>query len=138
MTRYLLDTNILSELATVPGGELAQRVSRLPGGAACTSIIVVAELHFGLAKNPSPQRANAYEQILSKLEVLAFDEPQDAIYGEIRAHLERAGTPIGANDLLIAAQAVALGLTIVTDNDAEFRRVPGLTVENWLRADVRR
>jgi len=62
-----------------------------------------------------------------------FAPPADAVYGQIRARLEQAGTPIGGNDLLIAAQAMALGDTIVTDNEREFGRVEGLVVENWLR-----
>jgi tRNA(fMet)-specific endonuclease VapC len=66
-------------------------------------------------------------------DVLPLDEPVDATYGSIRAHLERVRQPIGANDLLVAAQAVALGHTLVTDNGREFNRLPGLACENWLR-----
>lgn len=71
--------------------------------------------------------------MLGALEILPFETPADSIYGVLRASLERAGTPIGANDLLIAAQALALGYTVVTDNDREFSRVKDLQSENWLR-----
>jgi tRNA(fMet)-specific endonuclease VapC len=67
------------------------------------------------------------------MDTLPFDSPADEYYGSIRARLETAGTPIGGNDLLIAAQALALDLTLVTGNDKEFSRIEGLRVENWLR-----
>jgi tRNA(fMet)-specific endonuclease VapC len=73
------------------------------------------------------------EAVLGVLEIAPFDAPADDIYGQVRARLERTGTVIGGNDLLIAAQALALGDTVVTDNEREFRLVPALTVENWLR-----
>ena len=73
--------------------------------------------------------------VLSALEVLTFDAPADSTYGLLRAGLEQSGKPIGANDLLIAAQALALGYVLVTDNEREFARVDGLTCENWLRFD---
>lgn len=143
MTRYLFDTNIISELAEQPLGNVAKRVADCPRESASncpresastsTSIIVVAELRFGLAKRPSPRRGEAYKIILAQLDILAFDESADAAYGAVRAVLEQAGTPIGANDLLIASQALALCLTILTENESEFRRVPGLAVEYWLR-----
>jgi tRNA(fMet)-specific endonuclease VapC len=73
------------------------------------------------------------ETILNALEVLPFESPADAVYGDLRTRLERTGRPIGGNDLLVAAHALALGYTIVTDNDNEFARVDGLPCENWLR-----
>ena len=72
------------------------------------------------------------ETVLAALDMLPLDQPADRHYGEIRQALERAGTPIGANDLIIAAHALARGLTLVTANGTEFRRVPGLRIENWL------
>ena len=72
-------------------------------------------------------------ELLDKLSVAAFEAPADTFYGEIRTRLERAGTPIGSNDMLIAAHALSLDCTLVTANEREFRRVPGLKVENWLR-----
>jgi tRNA(fMet)-specific endonuclease VapC len=97
------------------------------------SIIVAAELRYGAAKKASLRLTAQVEAVLSAIDTLPFDAPADEIYGAIRAQREIAGTPIGGNDLIIAAQAVALDLTLVTDNDQEFSRVDGLRVKNWLR-----
>lgn len=133
MTRYLLDTNILSELVRRPHGSIAEQIRKVGEAQVCTSIIVAAELRYGAAKKASAKLTSQLEAVLGAMDVLAFEEPADAIYAELRARLERAGTPIGGNDLLIAAQAVALGHTIVTDNEKEFARIPDLPRENWLR-----
>ena len=98
----------------------------------CTSIIVAAELRYGCAKSGSKRLLKAVEDLLGEISVLPFDVPADAEYGAIRSALEAGGTPIGSNDLLIAAHARATGSTIVTANADEFRRVRGLKVENWL------
>ena len=102
-------------------------------GSIRTSIVVAAELRFGVRKLGSPRLTERVETVLGVLEVVPFAAPADAIYAEIRASLDQAGTPIGGNDLLIAAHALALGDTIVTDNVGEFGRVVGLRVENGLR-----
>ncbi len=99
----------------------------------CTSIIVAAELRYGAAKRGSPRLARQLQAVLGALDVLPFAAPADRAYGEIRTRLEQTGRPIGGNDLLIAAQAMALGCTIVTDNEGEFARIDGLIHENWLR-----
>lgn len=132
MTRYLLDTNILSALIRNPTGKAAARITRLGDDAICTSIIVAAELRYGCAKSGSKQLVAAAEALLGEIAILPFDAPADAEYGVIRAALEAAGRPIGGNDLMIAAHARALGATVVTANVQEFRRVRGLKVENWL------
>jgi tRNA(fMet)-specific endonuclease VapC len=129
---YLLDTNILSALMRNPGGRIAARVAQ-PEVQVCTSIIVIAELKYGLAKTRSQRLSTQLAAILEGLDVVPFETPADVAYAEIRAHLERTGRPIGANDLLIAAHALALDLTLVTANEREFGRVPDLRVENWLR-----
>jgi tRNA(fMet)-specific endonuclease VapC len=131
--RYLLDTNIISDLVRNPGGRVAQRIRDIGEGKVCTSIIVAAELRFGAAKKGSARLAAQLERILEFLDVLPIDAPADVVYGQVRARLERSGHPIGGNDLLIAAQAVALGYTLVTDNEQEFRRIDELLSENWLR-----
>jgi tRNA(fMet)-specific endonuclease VapC len=95
-------------------------------------------LKHGVAKKGSASLAKQLEAVLRALEVLAFETPADLIYGDIRTRLEQAGTPIGGNDMLIAAQVVALGFTLVTDDTTEFARVPGLFHENWLRRVVTR
>jgi tRNA(fMet)-specific endonuclease VapC len=131
--RYLLDTNVVSDLVRNPQGKVAQRIRKVGEGEVCTSIIVAAELRYGAAKKGSPRLSSQLEIVLGVLEVLPFETPADAAYGLLRTRLEQAGTPIGANDLLIAAQALALGYTIVTDNEKEFSRVDDLLRENWLR-----
>ena len=130
--RYLLDTNILSDLIRHPQGAVAKRIATVGEQAVCTSLIVAAELRFGAAKSGSPRLSERVDQVLSALDVLPLEPPADRAYAEIRWHLTRQGTPIGPNDLLIAAQASVLGLTVITSNTGEFGRVPGLSVENWL------
>jgi tRNA(fMet)-specific endonuclease VapC len=93
---------------------------------------VAAELRYGCAKSGSTRLLEAVEELLGEIAVLPFDAPADASYGDIRSALEAAGKPIGANDLLIAAHARASGASVVTANAEEFRRVPGLKIENWL------
>lgn len=133
--RYLLDTNILSDLVRNPQGRVEQRIREVGEAEVCTSIIVAAELRYGVAKKQSPRLAAQLQAILNAIEVLPFEEPADTAYGQLRARLELSGRPIGGNDLLIAAQAVALGYTVVTDNLREFNRIPDLACENWLRDD---
>ncbi len=131
--RYLLDTNIVSDLVRNPQGTVAQHIRRVGETQVCTSIIVAAELRYGAAKKDSPRLSAQLEAVLGALEVVPFESPADSTYGKLRTRLERAGKPIGSNDLLIAAQALALGLTIVTDNEREFTRIENLKHENWLR-----
>jgi tRNA(fMet)-specific endonuclease VapC len=130
---YLLDTNMVSDLVRVPRGRVAQRVQAVGEANVCTSIVVAAELRYGAAQKGSARLTEQLEAVLGALNVLPLEEPADETYGSIRTRLERAGQPIGANDLLIAAQTVALGHTLVTDNEREFTRVQGLACENWLR-----
>src|SRR6059036_760141 len=130
--RYLLDTNIVSDLVRNPQGRVAQHIRKVGEAQVCTSIIVAAELRYGAAKKGSPRLSAQLEAVLGVLAVLPFETPADAAYGLLRTRLEQAGTPIGANDLLIAAQTLSLGYTIVTDNEKEFTRVRSLRRENWL------
>lgn len=130
---YLLDTNIVSDLVRVPQGRAASRVRMVGDSAVCTSIIVAAELRYGAAKKGSARLTAQLEAVLQALPVIALESPSDATYGRLRAELETAGQPIGGNDLLIAAHAITLGHTLVTDNEREFGRVTGLRCENWLR-----
>jgi tRNA(fMet)-specific endonuclease VapC len=131
--RYLLDTNIVSDLVRNPQGRVAQYIRKIGEAQVCTSIIVAAELRYGAAKKRSPRLTSQLEAVLGALEILPFEAPADATYGLLRAQLEQAGRPVGANDLLIAAQAVTLRYTIVTDNEREFAQIHGLRRENWLR-----
>jgi tRNA(fMet)-specific endonuclease VapC len=131
--RFLLDTNIVSNLIRNPHGQIAERINLIGEPNICTSIVVAAELRYGAAKKASPRLSAQVEAVLSAIDTLPFDSPADETYGSIRTQLELADTPIGGNDLIIAAQAVTLDLILVTDNDQEFSRVDGLRVENWLR-----
>jgi len=129
---YMLDTDLLSDLIRHPQGTVASRIQSVGEDSICTSIIVAAELRFGAEKSGSAKLAARIDLILSALEVLPLEPPADRHYGQIRQQLTRQGTPIGPNDLLIAAHALALDVTVVTANTREFSRVPGLSVENWL------
>lgn len=130
--RYLLDTNILSELIKHPTGSVAYHVADVGEDAVCTSIVVACELRYGAEKKGSHVLSTKIGQLLSAIEVLPLKKGAEDKYAEVRTALERAGTPIGANDLLIAIHALSLGLALVTDNAGEFSRVLGLEVENWL------
>ena len=131
--RYLLDTNVVSDLVRNPQGRVAQHIRNVGEAKVCTSIVVAAELRYGAAKKQSARLTTQLDVVLGALEVLPLEAPVDTTYGMLRARLERAGRPIGGNDLLIAAQALSLGYTIVTDNEAEFAQVKDLPRENWLR-----
>jgi tRNA(fMet)-specific endonuclease VapC len=132
--RYLLDTNIISDLVRNPQGRVAQHIQVIGEKQLQTSIIVAAELRYGAAKKASARLSAQLEAILDALEVLPFEKPADAVYGLIRARLEEAGKPIGGNDLFIAAHALSLGCILVTDNEKEFARIKDLRLENWLRS----
>ena len=133
MTSYLLDTNILSDLVRNPSGRVADEISKVGESAIATSIIVAAELRFGAVKSGSKRLAAQLDSILERLIIYPFDAPADEHYGRLRHDLQKKGKVIGANDMLIAAHALALGHTLVTDNLGEFKRVRGLSTKNWLR-----
>jgi tRNA(fMet)-specific endonuclease VapC len=130
---FLLDTNIVSDLIRNPQGRVAARVRKVGETRVCTSIIVAAELRYGAAKKGSARLTAQLDTVLSALEILAFDAPADVVYGKLRTSLEKLGQPIGGNDLLLAAHAIAFGHTLVTDNEREFARIADLEWENWLR-----
>ena len=138
-TNYLLDTNTISHMMKNPQGIVAQRMQQITEKAIfnnnpapiCTNVIVQGELLFGLAKNPSNRLLAAYATTMKYIPVLSLEPAVAQHYSQIRQALTLAGTPIGPNDTFIAAHALALGYTLVTDNEDEFRRVVGLKVENW-------
>lgn len=131
--KYLLDTNIVSDLLRSPHGTAAKRLSEIGDEQVCTSIIVAAELRYGATKKGSPKLTARVHAIFSRLKVLPLDAPADDAYASLRTRLESRGRPIGSHDLLIAAHAIALGCILVTGNEREFGRVDGLDIENWLR-----
>jgi tRNA(fMet)-specific endonuclease VapC len=131
--RYLLDTNIVSDLVRHPQGRVTERIRQVGERNVCTSIVVAAELRYGVEKKGSGRLAAQLDVVLGALDVLPLEAPVDRMYGEVRASLEERGLPIGGNDLLIASQAISLGYAVVTDNEREFARIEGLVCENWLR-----
>jgi tRNA(fMet)-specific endonuclease VapC len=131
--RYLLDTNIVSELIKNPQGIVAEKIlSSEIEMQCCTSVIVACELRYGATKKQSPKLSFNVEQVLNSLPILPLEESVDDVYAKIRVNLESRGLPIGQHDLLIAAHASLLGLTVVTANEREFNRIENLIVENWL------
>ena len=133
MTLYLLDTNAVSSLADDPHGPIARQIRKVGADAVATSIIVNAEIEYGLDLKQSSRLREQMKQVLSVLPILPLEQPADQRYGALRAELRRKGTPIGPNDMLIAAHALSLDAILVTANVGEFSRVPGLKVENWLQ-----
>ena len=132
--RYMLDTNICIYIAKHQPPEVKARFERLKPGQLIMSVITYGELHYGASK--SIQRARA----LAQLEELVRDIPVEDLnstaaqaYGEIRAALEKQGRLIGNDDLWIGAHAMALDVTLATNNEREFKRIAGLSVENWAK-----
>ena len=132
MPRYMLDTDISSYIMKGSNATVIKRLQKVAFEDVCISAIVKSELAFGAEVSPRHMQDLArLETFLKYMEVL--DYPSDAAthYGDIRLDLQRQGTMIGSNDLLIAAHARSLGLTLVTNNTREFQRVRGLKLENW-------
>lgn len=130
--RYMLDTNICIYAIKRRPEAVIRRISRMPPQDLCVSAVTSAELYHGVYKSRWPERnALALGLFFREISVLPFGAEAAIDYGKIRAALERAGTPIGPLDMLIAAHARSLGLTLVTNNVREFCRVEGLTVEDW-------
>ena len=136
---YLLDTNILLDMMRNPEGRAAGRfievAAKNPDARLCTSVVVQCELLFGIRRCTHPRWQTHYERVLESVTVLVLDGEVCTPYAALRTQLEALGQPIGPNDALIAAQALAVNATLVSA-DAEFLRVPGLRVENWLAAEI--
>lgn len=132
MLRYMLDTNIcihvLKHHPTAARDAFNRHSQHL-----CMSSVVLAELLYGAEKSSHPDdNRDVVERFAARLDIVSFDDRAAAHYGRLRADLERVGQPIGPYDLMIAAHARSLGLTLVTNNQREFQRVPGLLLENWI------
>jgi tRNA(fMet)-specific endonuclease VapC len=128
----MLDTNMVSDLLKFPAGAVARRIGAADA-AISISIIVAAELRYGAAKRASARLSAPVDSLLAVIDIEPLATPADTIYGRLRADLERGGEPMSANDLLIAAHALALDRTLVS-HDAAFARVPDLKLEDWLAA----
>ena len=134
-TAYLLDTCIIIAALRGEPRALLNRLAGIAPSRLHLSSMVLAELYAGSEKSRDPAAHKAdIADLTQGMTPLPFDADCASAYGRIRAHLERKGSAIGPMDLLIAAQAVTAGLVLVTDNVREFKRVPGLHCENWLRA----
>lgn len=133
-TGYLLDTNICIYWLNARPDSIVARLRTVAAGDAAMSVVSWGELLYGAAKSQRKAlvRRNL-EALAAAIPPLPLPPDAGQRYGEIRAALERKGAPIGGNDLWIAAHALALGFTLVTNNEREFRRVPGLQVENWAK-----
>ena len=129
---YLLDTNIISDIVRNPNGEAARRFAELSSDDLCTSIVVSAEVLFGLEKGAGERMRRSMMAVLDSLRILSLEPPVDKIYAHTRAAMSKIGKAITPNDMFIAAHALALDATVVTA-DQGFRLVPGLKVENWLQ-----
>ena len=133
MPRYLLDTDICIYIKNHRPAEVLARFSKLPPGKVAMSVITYGELCFGAEKSSKPKETrHILEHLIALIPVLPLDETVSTHYGKIRQHLQANGKPIGNNDLWIASHALANKLILVTNNVAEFERVPGLRVENWV------
>lgn len=130
--KFILDTNTCVFVIRQKSQILMQRFAQYAFNDLGISSVTLAELRFGAAKSSDPPKnQNALNAFLAPLAIAEFDAKVAEVYGELRAHLERRGTPIGPLDTMIAAHALSLGVTIVTNNLGEFSRVPGLVVEDW-------
>ena len=129
--KRLLDTDTCIYLINRDRPQVLSRLQRFHSMNIALSSLTVAELAWGVAKSGSPRNRAALESFIASFTVMPFDASDAFVYGDLRARLQRAGTPIGPIDMLIAAHALSLDMTLVTNNEREFRRVPNLRIENW-------
>jgi tRNA(fMet)-specific endonuclease VapC len=131
--KTLLDTNICIYIIKQRPRAVIDKLLAYPAEDIGISVITVAELRYGASKSAQPKKNHeALDQFLSPFEIAAFDERAALVYGQVRAAVERKGRPTGPLDLLIASQALSLGVGLATNNVKEFKQVPGLRVHNWL------
>jgi tRNA(fMet)-specific endonuclease VapC len=131
--RYLLDTNMCIYIIRKKPSQVLERFKTFRITEIGISTITLSELEYGVAKSSQPdQNREALIEFLTPLEILPFDEGAARFYGEIRAHLEKKGKPIGAMDLLIASHAISLSVPLVTNDIRGFKGIPGLQLENWV------
>ena len=133
MTRFMLDTSMCVELLRDRAPRALARMRSLEVDEVAISSITLAELQYGVAKSVNPAKhAVLLVEFCAPLDILSFDAPAAETYGRVRTTIERDGTPIGPLDTLIASHALAVNATLVSTNEREFCRVPGLRVENWI------
>jgi tRNA(fMet)-specific endonuclease VapC len=131
---FMLDTNACVDLIRNQDARMLRRMKRRRPDELCVSSVTLSELEYGAAKSANPEKNRlALAEFMTPLNVLPYDDTVAPVYGRVRAALEKEGTPIGPLDTMIAAHALSQGLTVVTDNEREFRRVSGLKVQNWAK-----
>ena len=130
---YLLDTNTVSFHIRRSSAALQRRLKATPAVSVALSVVTEMEIRYGLARNPALRIAPAIEEFLRGITILPLTSDAAAHYARSRAELDARGTPIGPLDLMIASHALALGITLITTDLSEFRRVPGLRCEDWTR-----
>jgi tRNA(fMet)-specific endonuclease VapC len=132
--RFMLDTNTCVDLIRERNHDILRRMKRRSPDELCVSSVTLSELEYGAAKSANPERNRlALAQFMTPVSVVSYDGAVAPVYGRVRAELEKAGTPMGPLDTMIAAHALSLGVTVVTNNEREFRRVAGLKVQNWAK-----
>ena len=132
--KYMLDTNICIGLIRRKPPNLIKRLTHCEPGEVGVSSITIAELAYGANKSSQiEQNLSALEQFLFPIEIVDFDQRASAAYGVVRAYLEREGKVIGSMDMLIGAHALSLGAILITNNVDEFKRIPKLKVEDWMK-----
>ncbi len=132
--RYMLDTNVVSDVIRNPHGSAATMIESVGDTQVAISSIVASELRFGILKRKSERLTFLVENLLDRVSILPYEDKEASHFAEIRLDLERNGMPIGTTDLFIAAHARSLDATLVTANIREFGRVQGLKVENWVES----
>jgi tRNA(fMet)-specific endonuclease VapC len=135
---FLLDTNILSELMKKrPSSNLVEKLNAVPLATLCTASVCVMEMRYGALRVPNGEDlwSKIQERILSKLRVMNFTYKEALKAADILSHLHSSGKPIGVEDIMIASIALSNGLVVVSANTRHFERIPGLTLQNWLRLD---
>jgi tRNA(fMet)-specific endonuclease VapC len=130
---YLLDTNIISDIAHNPSGSVAAKLIEIDPDEVVSSVIVAAEVWVGIEGNPSFRSRARTKSFMERVRVLGMEPEVAMVYGKLRAELKRSGKALGPNDMLIAAHALAIDATLVTGDMKAFLQVPGLKVENWLQ-----
>lgn len=130
---YLLDTNIISDLAHNPSGAVARRLGEIDPDDVASSVVVAAEIWFGIENNPSFRSRAQAEAFMQTIRVLEMRPEVARVYGRVRAQLKASGKALGPNDMLIASHALSLDAILVTADAEAFAQVPGLRIENWLR-----
>ncbi len=131
--RYLLDTNIISDLMRNPEGRVAGKIAEVGEKNIFTSVIAIGEVRYGIEKRGSKKHAAALKTLLPFINPEPWKAPADRHYATIRLAIEAMGLPVGQLDMFLGAQALASDAVFVTANEKHFRHMPGLTVENWLR-----